>query len=133
MTEVEKAYIAGIIDGEGTITIERRSGRATSTPAVYVASTDRELLEWLESRLGGCICKRPKRSEHHKLSWDWKLRGDSALALLADVRPYLRIQRRQARARMLCEQWKLLTPRNGRYSAEQARLKQTFVRDFAAA
>lgn len=44
MTEIEKAYIAGIIDGEGSICIERRANRKLSTPAVYVASIDRELL-----------------------------------------------------------------------------------------
>lgn len=132
MTEIEKAYIAGIIDGEGSICIERRANRKLSTPAVYVASIDRELLDWLGSLLGGHICKKRPDAPHHSQSWDWKLRGDKALELLEAVRPFLRIRRKQRRAAMLCLRWKELTPRNGRYSEQQRARKEEFIQRFIA-
>ncbi len=44
MTDIESAYLAGIIDGEGTITLTKDG--EFRYPAVSVASTTIEILEW---------------------------------------------------------------------------------------
>ena len=46
MLETEKAYIAEIIDGEGSIMLTRFHKNEYHSPCVSIASTDLELLEW---------------------------------------------------------------------------------------
>ncbi len=51
LTQVELAYLAGLIDGEGTITLERTGKRRMSgvmglSPSVIVANTDDSLIQW---------------------------------------------------------------------------------------
>lgn len=52
MTEIEKAYIAGIIYGEGSIMLQRFHKNQFPTPYVSVASTTIELLNWLKNTIG---------------------------------------------------------------------------------
>ena len=47
MNETSKAYIAGIIDGEGSILLLRLHKNELPCPCVSIASTTLELLEWI--------------------------------------------------------------------------------------
>lgn len=61
MTETEKAYIAGIIDGEGSIMLIRAHPREFPSPCVSIASTTMELLKWVKSTVGsGAITHKKK-------------------------------------------------------------------------
>ena len=92
-------YLAGIIDGEGSI---YRKGRAKGAPivpgrwVVCVTNTDRRLLDWLES-LGGIV--RPKvRREGQREAWEWLvLAKNDQVMLLTAVLPYLRVKDERAR------------------------------------
>ena len=130
MNKVDLAYAAGILDGEGSICLTKnRSGRWPS-PQVAVASTDRELLDWLREQFSGSISiKKPRRSTH-QVSYDWKLTDQNALRFLQLVRPYLRIERKISRADLLLEAYLSATPRNGRYTAEMAEKKQALITKF---
>ncbi|MGI8385235.1 LAGLIDADG family homing endonuclease [Robertmurraya sp. P23] len=44
MKEWEASYIAGIIDGEGSITLTRMHKGEFRRPCISISSTDRELL-----------------------------------------------------------------------------------------
>lgn len=48
MIETEKAYVAGIIDGEGSIMLTRFHKNEYPSPCVSISSTDIELLEWIK-------------------------------------------------------------------------------------
>jgi len=48
MLETEKAYIAGIIDGEGSIMLIKFHKNQYPSPCVSISSTDVELLEWIK-------------------------------------------------------------------------------------
>lgn len=48
MLETEKAYIAGIIDGEGSIMLQKFHSNEFPAPCVSIASTSLELLEWIK-------------------------------------------------------------------------------------
>jgi len=52
MSPEEKAYIAGIIDGEGSIMLTKFHSNQFPAPCVTVASTSYELLEWIKNRTG---------------------------------------------------------------------------------
>ena len=58
MKDTEKAYIAGIIDGEGSIMLQRIHSNEHPSPCVSIASTTYELLEWIKNIIGkGMIIK----------------------------------------------------------------------------
>ena len=44
MLKWEASYIAGIIDGEGSITLTRMHNNEHRRPCITIASTDKELL-----------------------------------------------------------------------------------------
>ena len=68
MTETEKAYIAGIIDGEGSIMLQRIHKNEFPSPCVSVASTSLELLNWLKKTIwkGFIFSKKNYNPEVHK-------------------------------------------------------------------
>ena len=84
-------------------------------------STDREILEeLLRLHGGGKLVAKRNRAEHHRQAWSWRLYGaDNVLAFLAAVLPYLRCPTKRDRAQLIVDEYKALTPRNGRYTPEQ--------------
>lgn len=59
MREEDKACIAGIIDGEGSMMLERIHKNQHPSPVVSVTSTTPELLKYLKTTLGfGTITKK---------------------------------------------------------------------------
>jgi hypothetical protein len=132
MCDVEAAYAAGIVDGEGSISITRNHSGRWPSPQVSVASTDRELLDWLRERYGGTITTKQPRKPQHSLSFDWKLTDRRALRFLQIVGPYLVIKRKKCRCDLLLKAYLDCTPRNGRYSEEMHLKKQAFLEEFTS-
>ncbi len=132
MTEIEKAYIAGIIDGEGSIMLQRFHTNQYPAPCVSIASTTIELLTWLKDTIGyGVIIKKKNYNpEKHKLSYSFVIKQNNAIKLLEDIYPYLIIESKRKRAEMIITQYKALTPRNGRYTDEQLAKKELFYEEF---
>ncbi len=50
MITEEKAYIAGIIDGEGSIMLLKFHNNQFPAPCISISSTTLELLEWLKNK-----------------------------------------------------------------------------------
>lgn len=67
MTETEKAYIAGIIDGEGSVMLQRIHKNEHPSPCVSITSTTLELLEWVKDTVGKgrVISKKNYNIEKH--------------------------------------------------------------------
>jgi len=97
------AYIAGIIDGEGCITICRRKIKRLKTgnwyyePQVIISNTYRGLLDFCVEYYGGWIATLRKCKREHTTAYQWKTTGDEMRSLLKDVLPYLIVKKRQAR------------------------------------
>ncbi len=118
LTNAEAAYIAGIVDGEGTVSLVRHHRGEHRRPVVSVANTERDLLTYLQQTIGaGRITSKCIAKDHHTPSFVFAIYSRQALELLRQIRPYLRTHKRM-RAQLLLEQYLLLTPRNGRYTAE---------------
>lgn len=77
---VKLAYLAGIIDGEGTIYIGRVTRKRKCGIKVHyqtvmqVSNTDKCLIEWLKEHFGGTMSQYtpgqlPKNSRMHVYSW----------------------------------------------------------------
>ena len=117
LTPEAAAYIAGLIDGEGTVTLTRTHAGENRRPVVSVANTELPLLQFLVDHVGvGKITRKRVVSDLHTPSYCYAVSSRQALALLAQVAPYMRSYKRQ-RAELILAQYQLLTPRNGKYTA----------------
>ena len=130
--EVEKSYIAGIIDGEGSIMLQRFHKGDLPAPCVSIASTTIELLEWVKevSGVGTIRKKKNYNEEKHKNCYSYEVRYDKAIELIKEVYPYLVIESKKKRAELILRRYKAVTPRNGRYSEEMLREKEEFYEEF---
>lgn len=89
------AYLAGIIDGEGTI-LHQAAGRSTPIWTVKFNMTDRPLVEWVHS-FGGTFNVRPPAKPGHKEQYAWAVnRQLDVLTFLEAILPYLRVKRARA-------------------------------------
>jgi hypothetical protein len=116
LTVPETAYVAGIIDGEGTITLTATHAGENRRLVISVASTERQLLEYLQQIIGvGKITAKRTYSARHTPSHTYTLTSRQALTLLHQITPHLRTYKRQ-RAELLLRNYLIMTPRNGKYS-----------------
>lgn len=132
MLETEKAYIAGIIDGEGSIMLQRFHTNEFPAPCVSIASTSLELLKWIKetTEKGTIISKKNYNPEVHKDCYSYVLRRNDAIYLIKEIYPYLIIDSKRKRAELMLKKYKSLTPRNGRYSLEMLEAKENFYNEF---
>ncbi|MHC1636323.1 MAG: sigma factor-like helix-turn-helix DNA-binding protein [Candidatus Methanospirareceae archaeon] len=90
------AYLAGIVDGEGSIRLHRRRRKSIGYGLeVVVTNTNRELIDWLYTNFKGYIEKH-EREGNHKTTYKWTVRGINAYRLLKKMLPYLIIKKPQA-------------------------------------
>lgn len=59
---------------------------------------------------------QPKK---HLDSYTYFVKYNDAIALIEDIYPYLIINAKKERAKLILEKYKEVTPRNGRYSYEK--------------
>ena len=127
---MEIPYLAGLLDGEGTVTLTCLNSGKRRSPVVSVANTRLELLEPFVAEFGGHISnKRPRKANHTK-SYAWKVVGDSAIDCLKRLLPHMRHPEKVRRAKLITRRYKAVTPRNGRYSLEAKDAKNKFEHDF---
>jgi hypothetical protein len=128
----QAAYIAGIVDGEGTVTLTRYRREGNRRAVVSVSSTEPDLLRHVRLLIGaGRISMKARRLQHHSPGFAYTITSRQALALLAQIAPYLQTYKAQ-RARLLLEDYVHLTPRNGRYTPEQRDARDSFELRFFA-
>jgi len=97
MTKQELAYLAGIVDGEGTVNIAFIKTSGEYRARLYVVNTSYALIEWIKARFGGLVYKRISKNEKWKPKYEWVMpvsRKDTKL--LKQLIPYLVIKKQQA-------------------------------------
>jgi len=102
-TELQYAYLAGIIDGEGCIYIGSHSENAETgaryfTTCIQVTNTDKSLIDWLHAIFGGLSApyttsQTPKI--HRKKVWVWKVTGKELTHVCQKTLPYIVAKREQ--------------------------------------
>jgi hypothetical protein len=128
----EAAYIAGIIDGEGTITLTRLHEKEHRRPCITIASTDKELLDYVQKLTKGTINnKKNYNPKCHKDSYTLIIKNkENVLNLLRDVTPFLRVDKKKNRALWILENYEKVTPRNGKYNEALLKNKLMFEESF---
>jgi hypothetical protein len=96
---MQKAWSAGIIDGEGCIHIGKRTGknRKGFQLRVLVGNTDPKMILELKSIWGGWTgpCSKDKR-EGRKSAWQWIITDTPASKVLEEILPFLICKKEQA-------------------------------------
>ncbi|MBK9130305.1 MAG: LAGLIDADG family homing endonuclease [Gammaproteobacteria bacterium] len=121
---IDASYIAGLIDGEGTITLTRKHRGENRQLAVSISSTERPLLQYVLDITGvGKITGKHVRYSHHAPGFTYAVYNRQALTLLEQIAPYLKSYKSR-RSDLVLQEYLALTPRNGKYSPG-LRLKRT--------
>lgn len=113
---VKLAYIAGILDGEGSIFLRKDPpGRGGLAPTTDITNTDRRLIDWLLKELGGHYQTKTRtpKEKNWKTCYYWRTQNTLDIHnLLKAVLPYLIIKRKNAeKVFQFCE-WRLAQRRS---------------------
>jgi len=111
------AYIAGLVDADGTVSLARKHANENRHPVVSISNTDRRLLEFVLKHIGsGKITTKRTVSAKHTPSFTYAIYNRQALNLLQQLMPYLQTYKAK-RAQIIITEYLAITPRNGKYTA----------------
>jgi len=132
MKEWESAYLAGILDGEGSITLTRMHKNENRRPCISISSNDIEMLDYIRSIAGGNIY--PKKNYNPKKHQDsftlYFKKKSEVFNILRKTRYFLRVEKKRKRANWILDYYNSVTPRNGKYSKELSNKKLLFEEEF---
>tara|TARA_R100001443_G_C3325568_1_gene171149 strand:+ start:103 stop:510 length:408 start_codon:yes stop_codon:yes gene_type:complete len=98
--EVDIAYIAGLIDGEGSIQYKQYMRKRKHNPKAYptwsirieIAMTDQSVLIWLKEVLGVGTVNPRKVKPGKKKQWRWRCSHRQAYFVAKLIWPYMHIK-----------------------------------------
>jgi hypothetical protein len=101
--QVQIAYLAGIVDGEGCFYIghvkQGKYGNGLQWHSMLkVTSCDEELIIWLENTFGGAKDSRYRWTSKQKFTrpvYNWQATGEMLDYILPKIKPYLIIKSKQ--------------------------------------
>jgi hypothetical protein len=130
LSREDAAYIAGLIDGEGTLSLSRRHRGENRQFVISISNTESRLLNYVCRAVGAGRTTRKRTSKsHHTPSRTYTISNRQALDLLRQITPYLRTYKAK-RAKLVLDHYLRLTPRNGKYTAAQKKARAAFVTKF---
>lgn len=138
MSVAEKAYLAGLIDGEGYVGITRATAsvpaKACKRGIAYrlllsVRMTDRSPLDFAARCTGlGGVRKQAVPKGGFRVPWVWQLWSRQAAALLEAIRPYLLVKASQADVCIEFQRAMRMPGRNGLSDVEWALRESCWAR-----
>jgi len=129
---LDAGYLAGLIDGEGTITLSRRNLNKHRALVVTVSNTEMSILKHVLKITGvGKITNKRITKANHTPSFTYQVANRQALDILKQTVDHLRSYKAD-RARLAIQDYTRLTPRNGRYSPAQLQEQTQFDEKFLA-
>lgn len=132
LSPTDAAYIAGLVDGEGTISLSRRHRDDERQLVLSISNTERPVLDFVLKTVGaGKITRKRTYSEQHSPGLTYAINNRQALDLLHQIAPYLRTHKAR-RAKLVLDRYVELTPRNGKYTAELRQTREHWIRQFLA-
>jgi LAGLIDADG endonuclease len=107
-TNEELAYLAGFIDGEGSISIFSSSSKSKGKiyPRLRLIlsayNTNEAVLQWIKSRFGGTVIRVKRSRRQHKQCYAWNTGWQNASSVLQAAMPFLRVKKPQAELFIAC-------------------------------
>lgn len=134
MTETIKAYVAGLIDGEGYVALHRTKTKfkekeyISYRPIVTITNTVLEPLKFVQSYFGGKIVLKKPTGCMKKICYSVRFRGKHSKLILEEVLPYLIIKKQKAIE--LLEYVNIRYGKNKKniYSVEEIAKAESFIR-----
>jgi hypothetical protein len=97
MKEVDIAYLAGIIDADGCVGIQKYSNCNSYRVILTVVQRDMPLIEYLYSTFGGSVnAVSTKRYGKKDFYLRWVVTDKKAMVVLGQCYPYLKLKKSQA-------------------------------------
>lgn len=98
-TKEQLAYFSGIIDGEGTIYIQKvdRKTFIDYFPRIQIINTNKDLMYWIKDTFGGIIVSRDRSNENRnwRLQYTWYTTRKLMDIILPMILPFLIIKKKQ--------------------------------------
>lgn len=97
----EIAYLAGIIDGEGSFSIATAAQKHNSFGCHYIAqcniiNTNKDLMDWIIKKFGGHLYLRKKVKSFHKDNYALRIITKDLENIIKLTLPYLIVKRQHA-------------------------------------
>jgi hypothetical protein len=102
LSEIDVAYMSGLIDGEGCIHISEDHKTFNGKKYTYhtlvltIANSDPRMLLWIEDHFGGKVVPKTKCETNRRQAWTWSVVSREAEAVLRLITPYLISKKDQA-------------------------------------
>lgn len=104
LTPTESAYLAGIIDGEGSIVF------SDNRYHLSVGSTDKLLLDWIYDKVGGTVSLKTPGGYRRKPFYQWvRYEAYIVFQILSFIQPYLIIKKAKAQE-AIANLWRKIEP-----------------------
>ena len=132
ISDVDAAYIAGLIDGDGSILLSKRHKNDNRQLVVSISNNDKELLNEILNIIGaGKITGKRTTSDKHNQNFTYSISNRQAIQLLDLITPHLKTYKRK-RAKLVLDDYTKVTPRNGKYSEALMHKREKFIEKFFA-
>lgn len=124
MNIVQIAYLAGIIDGEGSVSIVK--DRNGFKPQLTISNNFKPLLLWCRDVVGlsASLSSKKPRKETHAISYDLRWSYNKAIQVAIIISPYIIVKKSQIRCLL---KWPDVVKRNGRYAENELKLRNTLI------
>lgn len=121
------SYAAGLMDGEGSISLYRKSSvQKYKYPKCGIDITSIELASYMHKTYGGSFTSRKKPKE--KILYRWEVKGQRCMDLLKNILPYLKEKEKVRRATLILNSYKKVTKH--RYTKVDEKRKIEFETEF---
>ena len=97
LSEIEKAYLAGIFDGEGCVGYYKRKGNRNKhsyISVVMISQSDMRLMHWVRDTVGFGTVYGREGKKHFEYHWETNKRAH-VYEFLTNIRPYLVLKAEQ--------------------------------------
>jgi len=101
LSDTDRGYLAGLIDGEGSITIKKSLGKWYA-PWIQITNTNIDVMNWLEETLGTkgighIVAKEKPRKPNHKQTYNYNIGSVQGVKqVLEQIVDLLKIKKQQA-------------------------------------
>jgi len=98
ITEIEKAYIAGFFDGEGSVIVRAaiQKNKVSYELNISIGQNDTSILKYIQQKFGGRIANPKYEFTRKKQTPDLRMESNKAAFFLEMILPYLRVKRKQS-------------------------------------
>lgn len=98
MKKNEAAYLAGLIDGEGCISVVRlmKRNHFNYVSRIQISLTNKDVLDWVRDFTKvGTVVPRKSKFANRKMAWLWVVESNRAVRVSKIIQPFLKIKSKQ--------------------------------------